>query len=63
MKVLAAEDNPVFQSMLASMLSKWGYQPVMAHDGNEAWQALQRPDGPRLAILDWMMPGLNGVEI
>jgi diguanylate cyclase (GGDEF)-like protein len=63
LKVLAAEDNPVFQSMLSSMLTKWGYQPVMARDGNEAWQALEAPDGPRLAILDWMMPGLNGVDI
>lgn len=62
-KVLAAEDNPVFQSMLSSMLTKWGYQPVIAHDGNEAWRALEAPDGPRLAILDWMMPGLNGVDI
>ena len=63
LKVLAAEDNPVVQSMLSSMLSHWGYQPVMACDGNEAWQALQDPNGPRLAILDWMMPGLNGVDI
>lgn len=63
MKVLAAEDNPVFQSMLANMLTKWGYQPVIARDGNEAWEALQQPDGPQLAILDWMMPGLNGVDI
>ncbi len=62
-KVLAAEDNPVFQSMLANMLNKWGYQPVMAHDGNQAWEILQQPNGPQLAILDWMMPGLNGVEI
>ena len=63
MKVLAAEDNPVFQSMLANMLTKWGYTPVVARDGNEAWEALQQPDGPQLAILDWMMPGLNGVDI
>ena len=63
MRVLAAEDNPVFQSMLSNMLTKWGYQPVMARDGNEAWEALQQPDGPQLAILDWMMPGLNGVDI
>jgi diguanylate cyclase (GGDEF)-like protein len=63
MKVLAAEDNPVFQSMLSNMLNKWGYEPVIAHDGNEAWEALQQPDGPQLAILDWMMPGLNGVDI
>jgi two-component system cell cycle response regulator len=63
MKVLAAEDNPVFQTMLFNMLSKWGYQPVIARDGNEAWEALQQPDGPQLAILDWMMPGLHGVDI
>ena len=63
MKVLAAEDNPIIQSMLANMLTKWGYQPVIACDGNQAWEALQQPDGPQLAILDWMMPGLNGVDI
>jgi two-component system cell cycle response regulator len=63
MKVLAAEDNPVFQSMLRSMLTKWGYEAVIARDGNEAWRALQAEDGPRLAILDWMMPGIDGVEI
>jgi diguanylate cyclase (GGDEF)-like protein len=63
MTVLAAEDNPVFQSMLVNMLTKWGYRPVIARDGNEAWEALQQPDGPQLAILDWMMPGLNGLDI
>jgi diguanylate cyclase (GGDEF)-like protein len=63
MKILAAEDNPVFQSMLANMLTKWGYIPVVARDGNEAWEALQQPNGPQLAILDWMMPGLNGVDV
>jgi two-component system, cell cycle response regulator len=63
LKVLAAEDNPVFQSMLRAMLTKWGYQAVTARDGNEAWEALQAEDGPRLAVLDWMMPGLDGVEV
>jgi len=63
MRVLAAEDNPVFQSMLRSMLTKWGYDPVIARDGSEAWRALDAEDAPRLAILDWMMPGMDGVEI
>jgi diguanylate cyclase (GGDEF)-like protein len=63
MKVLAAEDNPVSQSVLRSMLTKWGYEAVIARDGNEAWQALKADDGPRLAVLDWMMPGLDGVEV
>ncbi len=63
MRVLAAEDNPVFQSMLRSMLTKWGYDPLIARDGAEAWCALDGEGAPRLAILDWMMPGMDGVEI
>src|SRR5664280_2015057 len=63
MRVLAAEDNPVFQSVLRSMLTKWGYEAVVARDGNEAWAILQSEHAPRLAILDWMMPGMDGVEI
>jgi two-component system, cell cycle response regulator len=63
LRVLVAEDNPVFQSMLANMLFKWGYQPTIARDGNQAWEILQQPDGPQMAILDWMMPGLNGVDV
>jgi diguanylate cyclase (GGDEF)-like protein len=63
MRVLAAEDNPVFQSMLRTMLVKWGYQAVMARDGLEAWKILESQEAPRLAVLDWMMPGLDGVEI
>jgi diguanylate cyclase (GGDEF)-like protein len=63
MKVLAAEDNPVFQSMLRTMLTKWNYEALIARDGNEAWQVLQSGDTPQLAILDWMMPGMDGVEI
>ncbi len=62
-RVLAAEDNAVYRTLLRAMLTKWGYDVVMAHDGTEAWQILQSPDAPRLAILDWMMPGLDGVEI
>lgn len=63
MKILAAEDNPVFQSMLRSILTKWGYEVVTAADGNEALAALEAEDPPRLAILDWMMPGIDGVDI
>src|SRR5947209_9421771 len=62
-RVLAAEDNPVFQSMLRTMLTKWGYEAVIARDGTEAWNVLQTPTAPRLAILDWMMPGMDGVEV
>ena len=63
MRVLVADDNPVFQTVLRAMLTSWGYEVVVACDGDEAWSLLQTDDGPRLAILDWMMPGMDGVEV
>jgi two-component system, cell cycle response regulator len=63
MQILIAEDNPVFQSMLKNMLGKWGYEVVLANNGERAWEILQQPAAPPLAILDWMMPGMDGVEI
>jgi PleD family two-component response regulator len=63
MRVLVAEDNPVFQSMLRGMLAKWGYEAVIARDGIEAWHILESGESPRMAILDWVMPGIDGVEL
>lgn len=63
MKILIAEDEPAFRQLLEEMLVKWGYDVVVAEDGNEAWQVLSSKDAPRLAILDWLMPGVDGVEL
>ena len=63
MKILIADDNPVFQSVLKVMLTNWGYSVVSAGDGVEAWEILRADDGPRLAILDWMMPGMDGLDV
>lgn len=63
MKILIAEDDPVSRRLLEATLEKFGYEVVVAADGAEAWTALQRNDAPRLAILDWMMPELDGLEI
>jgi DNA-binding response OmpR family regulator len=63
MKILAAEDNAIFRSMLKTMLTKWGYEPVIVKDGVEAWDILQREDAPKLLILDWMMPRMDGMEL
>ena len=63
MKTLIADDNPVFQNVLKSMLVNWGYDVVVAGNGDEAWDILQGEDSPKLAILDWMMPGLDGIEV
>ena len=62
MKLLIAEDDPLFRSMLRSLLEA-EFELVEAADGQAAWEALRGPDAPRLAILDWMMPGLDGPDI
>ena len=63
MRVLIAEDDPVSRHMLEAFLTKWGYEVVVAGDGHEAWQVLQQDGAPKLAILDWMMPGMEGVQV
>ncbi len=63
MKVLIAEDDPVSRRMLEAALQKWGYEVVVAADGEEAWQALEGEGAAELAILDWMMPGMDGVDV
>jgi DNA-binding response OmpR family regulator len=63
MRVLIADDNPVFQAVLEAMLTNWGYDVVTASNGQEALGILESEDGPRLAILDYMMPGMDGIEV
>ncbi len=63
MSILIAEDDPVSRRLLQATLTKWGYEVKVCADGVEAWEALKKEDAPRLAILDWMMPGMDGLEI
>lgn len=63
MRILIADDDSITRRLLETILTKWSYQVVIAQDGDEAWQILQGEGAPKLAILDWMMPGLDGVEI
>jgi len=62
-RILIAEDDPVSLRVLQAFLSKWKYQVVVATDGLEALRILESEDAPSLAILDWMMPGMEGPEI
>lgn len=62
-KVLVAEDCPITQAMLGASLSEWGINVISAKDGNEALEILMGPEPPRLALLDWVMPGHNGPEV
>lgn len=63
MKILIAEDEPTFRQMLSLMLTRLGFEPVLSSDGNEAWQLLSVEDAPQLAIIDWLMPGMDGVDL
>ena len=62
-KILIADDDAVCRKMLRPMLQLWGYDVREALDGNEAFDALSGADAPRLAIIDWVMPGIEGVEL
>ena len=63
MKVLIAEDDSVSRRMLEALLKKWGFETVACADGLTAVQSLQGAAAPSLAILDWLMPGMDGIEI
>ena len=62
-RILIAEDDPVSCEVLATRLKKWGYDTVITRDGHEAMAAMRSADAPSLAILDWMMPGMDGIEV
>lgn len=62
MKVMLADDDPVFRRLAQRLLAK-EHEVVMATDGQQAWRAFLEPEIPRIAILNWMMPGLDGLEV
>ncbi len=63
MKVLIADDDSITRLTLGKRIRDWGYEAIEAEDGMEAWESLKSGDPPRIAILDWMMPEIEGVEI
>jgi DNA-binding response OmpR family regulator len=63
MKILIAEDNLASQLMLKTTLADLGHELVVTGDGRAACEIMLKPDAPKLAILDWMMPGMDGVEV
>jgi diguanylate cyclase (GGDEF)-like protein len=63
MKVLIAEDEPTSRRMIESLLRRWDYDVQVAQDGFEALQILQQADAPKLAVIDWLMPGVDGIQL
>jgi two-component system, cell cycle response regulator len=62
-RVLVAEDDAMFRRILQSWLENWGYKVTVAGDGARAWKILHQDFPPQLLILDWMMPGINGLDL
>ena len=63
MRVLIADDDAALRYGLTAQLQKWGYEPVVCEDGSGARAVLLGEAPPRLAILDWSMPGIDGIEL
>jgi two-component system cell cycle response regulator len=63
MRVLVAEDSLIYQKLLLDCLGDWGFKSVPVKDGVRAWEMLQAEDSPKLALLDWVLPGMDGAEL
>ena len=63
LRVLIADDEAIARRLLEHAVTQAGYAVTAVASGDEAWHALSGADGPRLAVLDWMMPGLTGIEV
>lgn len=63
MKVLLVDDSPLYRHMIKGYLDEWGFEVVTLNDGAEAWSLLQEPDSPKLVLLDWVMPRMDGLEV
>lgn len=61
--IVIAEDDLVSRTLISNLMEKWGFNAVVAQDGHEAMKALRAEQGPALAILDWMMPGMDGLQV
>lgn len=62
-KILVAEDETISRRLLEKCLRAWGYEVLAVTNGTEAWESLRSIDSPRLAILDWVMPEMEGVDV
>jgi sigma-B regulation protein RsbU (phosphoserine phosphatase) len=63
MRILIADDDRISTTMLSGSLERWGFEVVAAQDGRAAWDHIIGDRAPALAIVDWMMPGLDGLEL
>jgi len=63
LKLLIADDSTTQRIMLQAITSKWGFSPMLAENGEQALEILDKNNSPRLLLLDWEMPGIDGLEV
>jgi CheY-like chemotaxis protein len=61
--ILVAEDSAFYRRMITGHLNEWGFDFVTTQDGKQAWKQLVKPGAPRLALLDWVLPEIEGIEL
>jgi two-component system, cell cycle response regulator len=63
MQVLVVEDSAVYRKLICDQLESWGFSRIVAQCGEEAWRVLEQPSSPKLVLLDWVLPDLDGTEL
>src|SRR5260370_8639233 len=63
MQALVVDDSAVFRKLIGDHLRSWGFGVTLAETGSEAWRILQQPGSPKLVLLDWVLPDLDGIEL
>ena len=61
--IVIADDDPVSRELLSTLVTKWGFRTIVTQNGHEAMAAIRAEQGPVVAIVDWMMPGMDGLEV
>jgi two-component system cell cycle response regulator len=63
MQALVVDDSAVYRKLIGDHLRSWGFGVTLAETGSEAWRILEQPDAPKLVLLDWVLPDLDGIEL
>ncbi len=63
MQALVVDDSAVYRKLIGDHLRSWDFGVTLAETGSEAWRILDQPDAPKLALLDWVLPDLDGIEL
>jgi two-component system cell cycle response regulator len=63
MQVLIVDDSPVYRKLIADHLHGWGFGCTVVGNGSQAWELLQKADSPKLVLLDWVLPDVDGIEL